>query len=114
MVGGELVGDPERLVTGLAGVREAAPGDISFIAGPKYAPAIKTTRASVLIVASDLDATFAGTLIRVADPSEAFATLAGQVAPPPVVFKVGVHPTAVVASTATFGRDVSVQSHAVI
>lgn len=114
IVGGKLIGDPDQLVTGFAGVREAAPGDISFLASPKYASAIKTTRASVLIVGNDLDITFAGTLIRVPDPSEAFATLVGHVAPPPIVFETGIHPTAVIAETVKLGQDVSIRSHAVI
>jgi UDP-3-O-[3-hydroxymyristoyl] glucosamine N-acyltransferase len=114
MVGGELAGDPERLVTGLAGIREAVPGDVSFLASPKYQAAVKTTRASVLIVASDLDITFGGTLVRVSDPSEAFAKLVSQVAPRPVSFKQGVHSTAVIAPTAKLGKDVSVQPCAVI
>jgi UDP-3-O-[3-hydroxymyristoyl] glucosamine N-acyltransferase len=114
MVGGELAGDPERLVTGLAGIREAVPGDVSFLASPKYQAAVKMTGASVLIVATDLDITFGGTLVRVNDPSEAFAKLVSQVAPRPVSFKPGVHSTAVIAPTARLGKDVSVQPCAVI
>jgi UDP-3-O-[3-hydroxymyristoyl] glucosamine N-acyltransferase len=114
MVGGELAGNPEQLVTGMAGIREAVPGDVSFLASPKYQAAVKTTRASVLIVANDLDLTFGGTLVRVHDPSEAFAKLISQVAPSPVSFKPGVHTTAVIAPTAKLGKDVSVQPCAVI
>lgn len=114
MVEGELAGNPEQVVTGLAGIREAASGDVSFLATPKYQSAVKATRASVLIVARDLDIAFAGALIRVDDPSEAFAKLISLVAPRPVSFPPGVHPTAVVAPTAKLGKDVSIQPHAVI
>ena len=114
MVGGTLTGDPGLLVTGLAGLREAAPGDISFVASPKYQAAVKTTRASVLIVAQEMDVAFSGVLIRVGNPSEAFVKLCAQVAPPPVVYPSGIHPTAVVAPTAKLGKDVSIQPHAVI
>jgi UDP-3-O-[3-hydroxymyristoyl] glucosamine N-acyltransferase len=114
MVGGELAGDPEQLVTGMAGIREAVPGDVSFLGSPKYQAAVKTTRASVLIIASDLDITFGGALVRVSDPSEAFAKLVSQIAPRPVSFKPGVHSTAVIAPTAKLGKDVSVQPCAVI
>ena len=114
MVDGELAGDPEQLVTGLAGLREAAQGDASFLASPKYQAAVKTTHASVLIIARDLEIDFGGTLIRVKDPSEAFARLVGQVAPRPVVFRPGVHPSAVIAPTARLGAEVSIQPHAVI
>lgn len=114
MVGGDLAGNPKQVVTGLAGVREAAPGDLSFLASPKYQSAVKSTRASVLIVARNLDVAFGGTLIRVDDPAEAFARLVRQVAPRPAVFTPGIHPTAVIAPTAKLGKDVSIQPYAVI
>ena len=114
IVEGELSGNPEQMVTGLAGIREAAPGDISFVASPKYQAVIKTTRASVLIVAKDLDVSFGGTLIRVENPVEAFAKLVEQVAPRPVTHKPGIHPSAVIAPSAQLGRNVSIQPYAVI
>jgi UDP-3-O-[3-hydroxymyristoyl] glucosamine N-acyltransferase len=114
MVRGELSGNPDQMVTGLAGMREATPNDISFLASPKYQAAVKATRACVLIVARDLTVDFDGVIIRVDNPSEAFAELVRQVAPPPITFAPGIHPTAVVASTARLGKDVSVQPHAVI
>jgi UDP-3-O-[3-hydroxymyristoyl] glucosamine N-acyltransferase len=114
IVGGELSGDPEQMVTGLAGIREAAPGDVTFLASPKYQAAVKTTRASVLIVAGDLDVSFNGTVIRVGNPAEAFARLVEQVAPPPVTYQPGIHPSAVIASSAELGKKVSIQPHVVI
>jgi UDP-3-O-[3-hydroxymyristoyl] glucosamine N-acyltransferase len=114
IVGGELSGDPEQLVTGLAGIREAAPGDISFLASPKYLAAVKSTRASVLIVPQDITVSFAGTLIRVDNPAEAFAKLVEQVAPHPVTYKPGIHATAIVASSAKLGQNISIQPRAVI
>jgi UDP-3-O-[3-hydroxymyristoyl] glucosamine N-acyltransferase len=114
IVGGEISGDPEQMVTGLAGIREAAPGDISFLASSKYLSAVKTTRASVLIVPQDTPVSFAGTLIRVDNPAAAFAKLVEQVTPPPVTYKPGIHPSAVVASSARLGQDISIQPHAVI
>jgi UDP-3-O-[3-hydroxymyristoyl] glucosamine N-acyltransferase len=114
MVGGELSGNPDQLVSGLAGLREATPSDVSFLASPKYQAAVKATRAGALIVARDVAVDFDRALIRVDNPSEAFAELVRQVAPPPVTFPPGVHPTAVVASTVRLGKDVSIQPHAVI
>ncbi len=114
MVRGELSGKPDQVVTGLAGLREATANDVSFLASPKYQAAVKTTHARVLVVARDLPVDFDGAVIRVDNPSEAFAELVRQVAPPPVTFPPGTHPTAVVASTARLGKDVSIQPHAVI
>ena len=114
MVRGELSGNPDQLVTGLAGLREATPNDVSFLASPRYQAAVKATHAGAVIVARDLKVDFDRVLIRVDNPSEAFAELVRQVAPPPVTFPPGVHPTAVVASTVRLGKDVSIQPHAVI
>ena len=114
IVGGSLSGNPEQMVTGLAGIREAAHGDISFLASPKYLSAVKTTRASVLIVQREMEIAFDGTLIRVEDPSEAFARLVEQVAPQPVTYPPVIHPTAVIAASAKLGRNVSIQPHAVV
>ena len=114
MVRGELSGNPDQLVTGLAGLREATPSDVSFLASPRYQAAVKATHAGAVIVARDLKVDFDRVLIRVDNPSEAFGDLVRQVAPPPVTFPPGVHPTAVVASTVRLGKDVSIQPHAVI
>jgi UDP-3-O-[3-hydroxymyristoyl] glucosamine N-acyltransferase len=114
MLRGELSGEPDQVVTGLAGLREATPNDVSFLASPKYQAAVKATRARVLIVARDVHVDFDGSVIRVDNPSEAFAELVRRVAPPPVTFPPGVHPTAVVAPGAQLGKDVYVAPHAVI
>ena len=50
MVRGELSGNPDQVVTGLAGLREATLNDVSFLASPKYQAAVKATHARVLIV----------------------------------------------------------------
>jgi len=114
MVRGELSGDPDQLVSGLAGLREATSSDVSFLASPKYQVAAKATHACALIIGRDISVDFGGVLIRVDNPSEAFAELVRQVAPPPVTFAPGIHPTAVVARSARLGRDVSIQPHAVL
>ena len=114
LVGGELAGNPDTVVTGMAGIREAQPGDLSFVASPKYISAVKTTKASVVILARKASVETACTLIRVDDPAAAFAKVVERIAPPPIKFEAGVHPTAVVASTAKLGRNVSVQPTAVI
>jgi UDP-3-O-[3-hydroxymyristoyl] glucosamine N-acyltransferase len=114
IVGGTLSGDPGQLVTGVAGVREAQAGEVTFIASPKYAAAANTTRAAVIILAHNLAVESRATLIRVDDPAAAFAKLVEQVAPRPVQYATGVHPSAVIAATARLGREVSIQPHAVI
>ncbi|GAB4299910.1 MAG: UDP-3-O-(3-hydroxymyristoyl)glucosamine N-acyltransferase [Desulfuromonadia bacterium] len=49
-LGGEVVGDPSVVITGLAGLDDAREGDITFLANPKYAAKVATTRASAVIL----------------------------------------------------------------
>jgi len=114
LLGGELAGNGEVVVSRLRGIQDAAPGDITFVARAQYAAAARATRASVILVGRDWAESLPQTLIRVSDPSAAFQRLAEAVAPPPVKFAPGVHPAAVVAADAKLGRDVSIQPYAVI
>lgn len=50
LLGGEVVGDPAAIVTGPARIEQARPGNICFLANPKYEHYIYDTRASVLLV----------------------------------------------------------------
>jgi len=114
LVGGELTGNPDELVTGVAGIREAQAGDLTFVANPKYFSAIAATGAAVVLLARTAKVETTRTLIRVDNPVAAFTEIVKRVMPPPVKFAPGVHPTAVIAPDAKLGRDVSIQPHAVI
>lgn len=50
MVQGELVGDPEVLIGGLANLVEAGPGEITFVADMKHQAGLKDCRAAAAIV----------------------------------------------------------------
>jgi len=113
-LGGRLEGDAEALITGLAGIREARKGDLTFVANPHYATAAADTRASAVIVAEDWSRVCPAALIRVKNPDKAFAEAALLFAPPPIAFTPGVHPTAVVAQNARLGKDVFVGPYCVI
>ena len=54
-LGGVVVGDGTTVITGVKGIEEARPGDITFLANPKYAKFLETTAASAIIVAPDVD-----------------------------------------------------------
>jgi UDP-3-O-[3-hydroxymyristoyl] glucosamine N-acyltransferase len=100
-LGCELDGNPEIEITGVAGLAEAVPGDLTFLANPRYRPAIRKTRASAILVAPG-----AGEMplaaLRSPDPYYAFAR-AIEIFHPALRFTPGVHPTAVVASSARIG-----------
>ncbi len=73
-LGGKVIGDPEILIRGLGTLDNAEEGEITFLANPKYARKVETTRASAVIIPPDSDA-FGRPAIVVASPYLAFAKL---------------------------------------
>lgn len=112
--GGELVGDPSQVITGAASLPEATSGEISFFANPKYLPLLRKTRASAVFVPVEFAEDIPAAQIRVANPAKAFEQVVRSLAPEPVHFAPGVHPTAVVSPEASLGERVSIQPHVVI
>jgi UDP-3-O-[3-hydroxymyristoyl] glucosamine N-acyltransferase len=49
IVGGVVEGDGSVLIDGVAGIREARPGDVTFLANPRYGKFLGTTAASAVI-----------------------------------------------------------------
>src|SRR5438067_3945776 len=114
LFGGELVGDPSLQITGAASLGEATPGEISFFANRKYVGLLRKTRASAVFVPADFAEPITPAQIRVANPTKAFEQIVVKFAPKPITFAPGVHPTAVVDTSAQLGQRVSIQPHAVI
>ncbi len=77
MTNGRVEGDENLKITGFAKIEEAKPGDITFIANPKYAHHIHDTRASVVLVSEDFspEGETGITLVRVKDPYKSLADL---------------------------------------
>lgn len=112
-MGGELVGDASVTITGVAGIREAGPGEITFLANPKYASLLNQTRASAVITFQNA-VSRTKPLVRTPNPSLAFSKVISFFTPSKPERAEGVHPSAVVDPSATVGRGVSVGPHAVI
>src|SRR5213595_3452804 len=112
--GGELVGDPSLQIMGAASLGDATPGEISFFANRKYVAVLRKTRASAVFVPPDFTEPITLAQIRVANPTKAFEQVVVKFAPKPITFAPGVHPTAVVDTSAQLGQRVSIQPHAVI
>lgn len=108
-------GDGSSPIRGIAGIRDAVPGEITFVANPRYASDAAQTKASAVIVAKNwARPCSASAVIRADDPDKAFAQVAGLFAPPAVVPAPGVHATAVIAKDVQLGKDVSVGPYCVL
>ncbi len=104
---GEIVGDPDIKVNTIAKIEEGHEGALSFLANPKYEHYLYTTRSSVVLVNKSFvpSGKVEATLIRVENAYESFASLLRMV-DQSRPRKKGIHPSAVIESTATVGKNV--------
>jgi UDP-3-O-[3-hydroxymyristoyl] glucosamine N-acyltransferase len=108
----ELRGDPDAEITGVAGIEDAGPGKVTFVANPKYAGMAKTTRATAILVAPNFPEVPAITL-RLKNPYLGFAR-AVEIFYQPPVWPDGVHPTAAIDPSAKIGTNARIGAYAVI
>lgn len=74
ILGGSIEGDGGVEIERLRGIDEAGPGDLTFVANPKYRKRMETTGASAILVAPGTSCT-GKTLLTVADPYAALGQL---------------------------------------
>ena len=92
-----LRGDPQALLTGIAALREASAGDLSFYGNERYLNDLRRTRAGAVLVPEGTGAdSTAVALVACANPSAAFAEVVKRFRTPPREFRPGIHPAAVV------------------
>ncbi|MBN1425704.1 UDP-3-O-(3-hydroxymyristoyl)glucosamine N-acyltransferase [Candidatus Fermentibacteria bacterium] len=103
---GRLVGDPETVVDGFSGIADAGSGDIVYAEKEKAVAAALAGHAACIVVPSVPEG-YSRTFIETPSPRLAFARIIQHMAPPRLP-RPGVHPTAVVAASATLGEAVSV------
>ena len=99
-------GSPDIEITGVAGIKDAGPGQLTFVANPKYAGAARTTRASAVIVTEEFPAVSAA-LLRSKNPYLAFAHALELFSQPPR-YEPGVHRDG---GGACFGQDRRRRAH---
>lgn len=107
----EVRGSTDRTISGIASLKEAEPGDLSFLGSAKYKADVAGSRASVILVPAD----FAGApapgqcLLLVKNPSAALASVCSRIEqgmwPSPIA---GVHPSAVVAADARVAESATI------
>lgn len=107
-----LVGDGDIEIHGLAPIEDAAPGTLTFLANPRYRSHLAATRAGAVILGRNEPPAAIPTLLA-ADPYFAFAC-AIDLFHVPAPLPDGIHPTAVVAASATIGPDARIGPHCVV
>ncbi len=113
LVQGHIQGDGTLVISHARTLREAQPGDITFVENNKHANALKECQASVFVAPESI-ALEGRTVIQVGDPLNAFIAIVrhlhGRAEPPPH----GIDPMSSVHPTATIGAGVSLFPFAVV
>jgi UDP-3-O-[3-hydroxymyristoyl] glucosamine N-acyltransferase len=107
-----LHGDPSAKISRVAGIENAAPGDLAFVANPKYASLARTTQATAVLVEPDFPEIPTSTL-RLKNPYLAFARAIELFYQPPAYLP-GIHPTAAISPTTRIGANAHIGAYAVI
>jgi len=102
-------------ITSVAGLEEAQPGQIAFLANKRYTPLLKTTRASAVFVDDKISVSRDPgqallAMVRSSNPYLAFARAIELFYHPPT-YAPGIHPTAVVAASAKIGANAHIGPH---
>ena len=112
-VGGTISGDAGTVITGLNNLESAQPGDLTFAESDAYAPKVRATQASAVIVPPGFPEWAGRALLRVPAPRIAFikavSLFQSAAAPAP-----GVHRKAVIAPDAELGDRVTIRECAVV
>jgi UDP-3-O-[3-hydroxymyristoyl] glucosamine N-acyltransferase len=105
-LGCRLEGDGEIEITGVAGMEQAGPAELTFLANPKYAPKVKHTRAAAILIDKPVPDLPVASLIS-ANPYLDFARALALFYQPPRPAP-GIHPLAWIAPTAQIGEGASI------
>ena len=111
-LGCELLGDGEIEITGVAGMEHAIPGQVTFLANLTYAPKVKQTKASAILVSEPVRDTPIASLLS-SNPYLDFARALALFYQPPRQ-PPGIHPLAAVAASARIGENASIGPFAVV
>jgi UDP-3-O-[3-hydroxymyristoyl] glucosamine N-acyltransferase len=112
VLGAECHGDGDAEITGVAGLEEAGPEEITFVANPRYSALARTTNAAAVLVTPDFPEISTPTL-RTANPYLAFAK-AVQIFYREPIYAPGIHTTAVIHPTAVIGKNAHIGAFAVV
>jgi len=111
-LGCELHGDPKLEITGVRGMEQAGPAELTFLANARYAHKVKDTRAGAILVTQPFTGMPIASLVS-RNPYLDFARALELFYQPPSLAS-GIHPTAAIAGTATIGPNASVGAYVVI
>ena len=109
----EIKGDPTAVITGVAPIQKAQPGDIGFLERTKYRKFMQDCLATALILNAKDAQDWEGNALIVAHPAFAYAKVAATFDRTPQP-KPGIHPSAVIGDHCEIDPSASIAAHVVI
>jgi len=113
LIDGEVIGNGDILINGASGIREAAEGEITFLANSKYSSLMDKTRAAAIITSNDAQATTKPIIIT-QNPSLAFIKIISMFTPDDAGHPHGIDYTVVMGKNVSLGKDVTIGAYSVI
>jgi len=113
LVGGELHGDGDTMLSGVAAVASAGPRDITWASSPRYVANLAECRAGAAVVPRSAELPPMPTIV-CDDVEWAMVVLLGRFAPKPPEPDPGVHATATIADGTTLGEGVRIGPHVIV
>lgn len=111
VVGGHVIGDDSRVITGIGTLQSAIEGQITFLTNPKYSRYLADTKASAVILKQANASDCPVDVLVSENPYLSYARIS-------VLFDQGgasaqgIHPTAVISPSAIIGANVSIGAYA--
>jgi UDP-3-O-[3-hydroxymyristoyl] glucosamine N-acyltransferase len=109
-----LIGDADTEISRVASLAQAQPGDVVFVQDKKDLAAALNSRASAVIAGEFASDALSEKPLLISDNPRLAFCRAGALLHPSKVYKAGIHPTAVVHSTAKIAPTAAIDAHAVI
>ena len=128
-LGGDVLGDPQTRVSRVAPLVSAAQGEITFLANPKFRSQLGASKASAVILRSDVADEFSGARIVTGNPYAYYARVTTLLNPQQTSFSgthssvvlessvpdsVAIGPNVVIGSGVTLGENVVIHASCVI
>ncbi|MFW5750040.1 MAG: UDP-3-O-(3-hydroxymyristoyl)glucosamine N-acyltransferase [Planctomycetota bacterium] len=112
-VSGRVIGDAAQQITGISGLTEAVPGDVSFLADDRYLHLLAESKATAVLVARP-HPQCATTQIVVEDPNLSFIEIVEAHGPRPRPLPRRIHASAIVEDDVVIGKSVAIGPNVVI
>ncbi|KTD17334.1 UDP-3-O-(3-hydroxymyristoyl)glucosamine N-acyltransferase [Legionella jordanis] len=110
---GTLLGKPDHVIQGVASLSRASHTDLSFFDNPALLDVLHWTNAGAVLVRESHASYAPGNCIIVPEPLPSIHLVASWF-DKPSQFEAGIHPSALISSSAELGKAISIAEHSVI